>query len=63
MSVIDSRRYGRRSTASFTREEFEQIKNTPPPDLTALEEESKRFIQRVLEARRLEEEEAASATD
>ena len=30
MSVIDSRRYGRRSTASFTREEFGQLKNTPP---------------------------------
>ena len=36
MSVIDSRRYGRRSTASFTREEFMQIKNSPPADLTGI---------------------------
>ena len=36
MSVIDSRRYGRRSTTSFTREEFEQIRNTPPADHTEL---------------------------
>ena len=51
MSVIDSRSYGRRNTASFTREEFEQIKNTPPSDLTELHRESARVLERVLKAR------------
>ena len=39
MSVIDSRRYRRRSTTSFTREEFERIKNTPPPDFEKMHAE------------------------
>ncbi len=44
MSVIDSRRFRRRSTASFTREEFERIKNTPPPDREKMREESRRLV-------------------
>ncbi|MBR2208822.1 MAG: hypothetical protein IJ859_08480 [Synergistaceae bacterium] len=51
MSVIDSRRYGRRSTTSFTREEFEQIRNTPPADHTELRAESARIMERIMKAR------------
>ncbi len=50
MSVIDSRRYGRRSTASFTREEFEQIRNTPPADHTQLMAESMQVMERIMKA-------------
>ena len=50
MSVIDSRRYGRRSTTSFTREEFEQILRTPPPDRSALRAESARIMERIMKA-------------
>ena len=50
MSVIDSRRYGRRSTASFTREEFEQIRNTPPADHSNLRAESMRIMERIIRA-------------
>ena len=50
MSVIDSRRYGRRSTASFTREEFEEILNTPPADRTALRAESARIMERIMKS-------------
>ena len=53
MSVIDSRRYGRRSTASFTREEFEQIRNTPPADHTELRAESARIMERMMKAQGL----------
>ena len=51
MSVIDSRRYGRRSTTSFTREEFEQIRNTPPADHTELRAESARIMERIMKAK------------
>lgn len=54
MSVLDSRRYRRRSTASFTREEFEQIKNTPPADLTEIRAESARIMERMLKAQEQE---------
>ena len=50
MSVIDSRRYGRRSTANFTREEFEQIRNTPPADHTQLMAESMQVMERIMKA-------------
>lgn len=50
MSVLDSRRYGRRSTASFTREEFEQIRNTPPADHSNLRAESMRIMERIIRA-------------
>ena len=43
MSVLDSRRYGRRSTTSFTREEFMKIINTPPADLTEIQAEAARI--------------------
>ena len=51
MSIIDSRRYGRRSTTSFTREEFMQIKNTPPSDDTELNAECERVRERMRQAR------------
>ena len=51
MSVIDSRRYGRRSTTSFTREEFMIIKNTPPADYTELDAECARVRERMRQAR------------
>ncbi len=51
MSVIDSRRYGRRSTTSFTREEFMRIKNTPPADYTELNAECDRVMANILEER------------
>jgi len=54
MSVLDSRRYGRRSTTSFTREEFMKIKNTPPADLTAIRAESERIKAKLRELRELE---------
>ena len=54
MSVIDSRRYGRRSTTSFTREEFEQILRTPPPDRAALRAESARLGLEMLKIRKQE---------
>ena len=66
MSVIDSRRYGRRSTTSFTREEFERIKNTPPPDLEKLHAEAERLMVEVRKAidRRTEmEQKNASASE
>ena len=50
MSVLDSRRYGRCSTASFTREEFEQIRNTPPADHSNLRAESMRIMERIIRA-------------
>ena len=50
MSVLDSRRYGRRSTANFTREEFEQIRNTPPADHSNLRAESMRIMERIIRA-------------
>ena len=53
MSVIDSRRYGRRSTTSFTREEFEQIRNTPPADHTELRAESARIMERIMQSQEL----------
>ncbi len=59
MSVIDSRRYGRPNMTNLTREEFEQIKNTPPSDLTELHRESARVLERVLKAR--EQENAGSS--
>ena len=54
MSVIDSRRYGRRSTTSFTREEFMRIKNTPPSDHTELRAECARVRERMRQARERE---------
>ena len=51
MSVIDSRRYGRRSTTSFTREEFMRIKNTPPSDDKALIAECERVMANILKER------------
>ena len=51
VSVIDSRRYGRRSTTSFTREEFMQIKNTPPADDTELNAECERVMANILAER------------
>lgn len=51
MSVIDSRRYGRRSTTSFTRAEFEQIRNTPPADHKELRAESMRIMERIINSR------------
>ena len=53
MSVIDSRRYGRRSTTRFTREEFEQIRNTPPADHTELRAESARIMERIMQSQEL----------
>ena len=53
MSVIDSRRYGRRSTMSFTLEEFEQIRNTPPADHTELRAESARIMEKIMQAQEL----------
>ena len=53
MTVIDSRRYGRRSTTSFTREEFEQIRNTPPADHTELRAESARIMERIMQSQEL----------
>lgn len=54
MSVIDSRRYGRRSTTSFTREEFEQILRTPPPDREKMKAESARLGAEMLRIRKEE---------
>jgi len=55
MSLLDSMKYGRRSTTSFTYEEFMQIKNTPPADHTALKAESARILERMRQAREREE--------
>ena len=63
MSVIDSRRYGRRSTTSFTREEFEQIRNTPPADHLALKAESARLVAEMLKVRNAENAEMAVETE
>ena len=65
MSVIDSRKYGRPNMTNLSKEDFMRIKNTPPPDLTALHEESERVAQRILaaRARHLAEEGATSPTD
>lgn len=58
MSYLDSFKYGRRSEASFTREEIMKIRNTPPPDLTALMAEADRIDAEILRLR--EREHAAS---
>ena len=50
MSVIDSRRFRRPDMTHLSLAEFERIKNTPPPDREKMREESRRFVQRVLEA-------------
>ena len=63
MSVIDSRRYGRRSTASFTREEFEEIKNTPPTDWKKMEEEADRWLAERLKIDQEEQQASAASTD
>ena len=54
MSVIDDRRYGRRGTTSFTREEFMKIKNTPPADMTPVIAESERIKAKLRELRERE---------
>lgn len=54
MSVLDSRRYGRRSTTSFTREEFMKIINTPPADMTEIQAESDRIKAKLRELRAME---------
>ena len=54
MSVIDSRRYGRRSTTSFTREEFMRIKNTPHSDRTELRAECARLREKIRQVRERE---------
>lgn len=59
MSVLDSRRYGRRSTTSFTREEFMKIKNTPSADMTPVMAEAARIEAKILKM--WEEEDAAAS--
>ena len=59
MSWLDSIKYGRRNMGSFTREEMEQIRNTPRPDLAALKAESERIMERIRLAE--EREDAAAA--
>ncbi len=59
MSLLDSMKYGRRSMSSFTREEMEQIRNTPPADHAALKAESERILERIRLAE--EREDAAAA--
>ena len=53
MDVLD-RRYGRRGTTSFSREDFMKIKNTPPADLTAIRAEAARIDAEILRLRALE---------
>ena len=54
MSVIDSRRFRRPDMTHLSLAEFERILNTPPPDLTALHEESARVKERMRKARERE---------
>ena len=54
MSVLDSRRYGRRGSTNFTYEEFMKIKNTPPADMTPVTAESERIKAKLRELRERE---------
>ena len=51
MSLLDSMKYGRPCMTNLSYEDFMRIKNTPPPDLTALYEESERIKAKILKMR------------